>query len=617
MSFVAIAAAVTVFVLAAARNKEHKTEAVITDLQAKTGNAQPVSMPIQTSKAEVYQPKDSHIVELPKLVEPLTPPPSVSTFTPPVGHQANPVNVGPPALVQQPQQPEILYGPNSAVIFATGDMLTIPKEIQPYIRYISLYNIPKAKRKEYAATLSFIVNSLSTRRRMYIPEFVGASDETLIRLNIADYEWLPEAWEKLGLKGSGVHPQPEPYFHMFIDQPIYEKVKVKKKVTERVPWRNERGQQYQNKDGSLAFKDVEKEIEVEETVSNKRKFVVDYKAPWLDQLAVKTLVESTHSEFPIYRLDWFISNVIVPPAYYNFLKLGDKDEDFDKLIFADEKLAAKAKSQDKAIVVASIVARNNRTLNRSPTFTGGYYWKSHDSLKSINDRNYVQFLLDEKFDATEDIGSLPNGLQAYFLTDGQGKRIDFANPDIAVDNTAIDRVVRTGRSCIVCHADGIRPINDEVRALTNKIKNPRELKLLVTRKEDFYRIEDLFSSDLDKQIIADQNFYRDAVARASGLQSETVARIVGEIYNNYIESLLTSEEISRDIGVEFNQLDGYIKASKDNLVLGLLRTPIRPIRRDQWEQSFQRFMILIMARKQGLEHADQFPPGPLIPLPKP
>jgi hypothetical protein len=140
---------------------------------------------------------------------------------------------------------------------------------------------------------------------------------------------------------------------------------------------------------------------------------------------------------------------------------------------------------------------------------------------------------------------------------------------------------------------------------------------LVTRKEDFYRIEDLFSSDLDKQIIADQNLYRDAVSRASGLQSETVSRVIGEIYNGYIENLLTPEEISRDIGVEFNQLDGYIKASKDNLVLGLLRNPIRPIRRDQWEQSFQRFMILIMARKQGLEHADQFPPGPLIPLPKP
>lgn len=619
MSFVAIVAAISVFVLAVTRKDTgRKIEVPTHDLHAKV---KPVIDKTQ-SQVVIPLPKDGQVVQigLPKLVEPPTQPPEVATtFTPPVQQQANPpINVGPPNLtnLNPPAPAELLYGPNSAVVFATGDMLTLPVEIRPYVRYISLYNIPKAKRKEYAATLSFVVNSLSTRRRIYIPEFVGASDETLIRLNISDYEWTPEAWEKLGLKGSGVHPQPEPYFHMFIDQPVFEKIKVKKKVIEKVLWKSETGQQYVNKDGSNAYRDVEKEVEVEEVVSNKRKFVVDTKAPWLDQIGYQTLISNTHSEFPIFRGDWFISNVIVPGAYYDFLKLGDKSEDFDRLIFADEKLAEKARSQDKAVVVTSMVARNNRTLNRSPTFTGGYVWRSHDSLKSTDDRNYVQFLLREKFDATEDIGTLPNGLQAYFLTDGQGKRIDFANPDIALDNGAVDRLVRTGRSCMVCHAEGIRPINDEVRALTNKLKNPRELKLLVTRKEDFYKIEDLFGSDLDKQIIADQNLYRDAVSRATGLQSETVARLVSEIYNTYIENLLTQEDISKDIGIEFNQLDGYIKASKDNLVLGLLRNPVRPIKRDQWEQSFQRFMILIMARRQGLDHADQFPPGPLIPIPK-
>lgn len=610
MSCVAIVAAVLVFVTAASRNADRKVETSTPDLQVKT---QPV-INTTSPRVDVSLPKNSQLVNNgpPKLVEPPTPPPQVSD-TPPVNQQVNSLpNVGPPNLNPPP---EILYGPNSAVVFATGDLLSLPVEMRPYIRYISLYNIPKAKRKEYAAALSFVCNSLSTRRQMYIPEFVGASDETLIRLNINDYEWTPEAWEKLGLKGSGVHPQPEPYFHMFVEQPVFEKVKVKKQVekVKKVPTNqyDQRGQQI--------FKEVVtlEDVEVEETVSNKRKFVIDCKVPWLDPLGYQTLMSNTHSDFPIYRGDWFMSNVIVPPAYYDFLKLGDKAEDFDKLIFADEKLAEKARSQDKAVVVTSMVARNNRTLNRSPTFTGGYIWRSHDSLKSVDDRNYVQFLLREQFDATEEIGTLPNGLQAYLLTDGKGKRVDFANPEIALDNGSVDRLVRPGRSCMICHADGIRPINDEVRALTNKLKNPRELKLLVTRKEDFYKIEDLFGSDLDRQIVADQNLYRDAVSRSTGLQSEVVSRVMSEIYNNYIENLLTHEEVSRDIGVEFNQLDGYIKASKDNLVLGLLRSPIRPIKRDQWEHSFQRFMILIMARKQGLDHADQFPPGPLIPIPKP
>jgi hypothetical protein len=324
----------------------------------------------------------------------------------------------------------------------------------------------------------------------------------------------------------------------------------------------------------------------------------------------------THSTFPILRADWFIANAIVPPAYYDFLGLGDKAQDFDKLIFANEELAKQARSQDKAVVIASIVARNNRTLTRSPTFTGGYYWVSHDSLKSVDDRDYVKFLLDEKFDATEDIGSLPNGLQVYFLTDGKGKRLDFANPDIAIDHTAADKLVRTGRSCIICHSDGIRPIADEVRSLTKKLQDPKQVQLLITRSEDAYRIDDLFSSNLDEQIIKDQNYYRAAVSRATGLQSETVAKLLNEIYNNYIEHLMTVEDVAREVGVDVNSLDAYIKASKDNVVLGLLKTPTRPIRRDQWEFSFSRFMILIHARRQGLDHADPYPPGPLIEVPE-
>jgi len=231
LSFVAIVAAIFVFVFVVNRNKAQKTESIPEVMQ---------TLPIVSKEVIVSHPQNGQLVgqlTLPKLIEPPTPPPQVdvNAFTPPVHQQANPpINAGPPHLTQLNTPPqEIMYGPNSAYIFAVGDLLTIPREIQPYIRYISLYNIPKAKRKNYAAALSFVVNSLSTRRRMYIPEFVGASDETLIRLNISDYEWTPEAWEKLGSKGSGVHPQPEPYFHMFVDQPVIEKVKVKKEI-ERV-----------------------------------------------------------------------------------------------------------------------------------------------------------------------------------------------------------------------------------------------------------------------------------------------------------------------------------------------------------------------------------------------
>ena len=110
-----------------------------------------------------------------------------------------------------------LWTPDSSVKFALADLKTLPPNIQPYIRYLSLYNTPKEHRKKFGQTVSFVVNSLGTRRKMYIPVFVGGSDETVIRLNIKEYEWKTDQFDNLARNGSGPRPFPEPYFHCLID----------------------------------------------------------------------------------------------------------------------------------------------------------------------------------------------------------------------------------------------------------------------------------------------------------------------------------------------------------------------------------------------------------------
>lgn len=490
-----------------------------------------------------------------------------------------------------------LHTPDSSVKFATGDILTIPPELQPKVRYISLYNIPRERRRLMAAVISFVCNSLGTRKGIFIPEFVGASEETVVRINIVDYDWDSNSWENLSKNGSGPKAQPEPYFHYLIEEPIVEKKKVKKTIKriKKIP----NGKDQFNRP---IFKEVEvdEEIEVEEPVSTKSR-KISALAPWIDKVGITTLIELTRSESPIIRGDWFLSNVTVPPAYYDFLKLGNNIKDFQNLVFANQELSALAKSLDKGIVITSIVARNNRTLTRSPTFTNGYYWQSHDSLTSVDDRNYILNPLDEKFDATEDIGTLPNGLQAYFLTDGKGLRLDFANPDIAIDGTAVDKVVRTGRSCIICHSEGIKFIDDEVRNLTKLLKNKESIRLLATKEDDYYRIQDLFGYDLDERIIGDQNIYRKAVGRATGMTSEENAKLFSEFYDSYAEHLLTKEVVSQEVGLPPPELEKYIRMSRDPLLLGLIKEPIRPIRRDQWERSYQRFMLLILTARNGGE----------------
>ena len=502
-----------------------------------------------------------------------------------------------------------IYTPDSSVRLAAADLATVDPSERPNIRYLSLYNVPAESRRDVAATVSFVVNSLSKRRKIHIPVFVGGSDETLIRINIDQYEWKSKAWDDLACNGSGPKAQAEPYFHAFIER-IVTADPIRRTVTKKVSGTKRVFSGFYQQ-GQPIFHDVptEQTIEViEETpgVSTKKRTFSG--APWVDATALTYLIHNTQSESPILRADWFIVNSTLAPAYYNFLGLGDNIKDFQKLVFADEKLAEQARSKDKAVVISSIVARNNRTLNRSPTFTGGYYWQSHDSLKSVDDRQYIQNLLNEKYDATEDIATLPNGLQAYFLTDGEGKRLDFANPDIAIDNTAHDRLVRTARSCIICHASGILPIADEVRTLTKKLQNQEQIKLLVTDKKDAFKIEDLFSSDLDEQILKDQNLYSSAVARATGLRMDVNAKNYATIYDRYQEVLVSKEVIARDLGVNIDDVEKMIRMSNDPVVLALVRFPPGPVRRDQWERSYQGMMLIMLAQRQGLVPHQPLPP---------
>jgi len=519
----------------------------------------------------------------------------------------------------QPQQAEVLFTPDSSVKYALADLAGIDPSIQPYIRYLSLYNVPKVHRQKVGETVSFVINSLSRRRQIYIPVFVGGSDSTVIRLNLKDYDIDPKQWDKLGKEGSGQKPFPDPYFHVLLSEVNMqymdkygikytkpgektvtktEKKKVQKKVerTKQVFtgfYDSYRRPIFETRKVTETI-EVEEEVPVQEVVAGGALFS---QAPWLDPTALAQLIKLTYSEVPILRADWFIVNASVPPAYYNFLGLGNKEKDFENLVFANEELAKKARSQFKAVVVQSMVARNNRTLTRSPTFTNGYYWASHDVLTSTNDKNFLINFLHEKFDASEIIGTLPNGLQAYFVSDGKGNRLDFANPDVAIDNTSVDRIVRTGRSCMICHSEGIKPIEDNIRQLNRKLTNLESVRLLITDEEQAYQVVDLFGSDLDKQIVKDQQLFADAVGFVNGLDPNANGKQFAIIWDAYQEWNLTKEVICRECCCTQAELEKYVRLSNDPVILGLIKMPIRPVRRDHFEQSYGSFMLLIQATR--------------------
>jgi hypothetical protein len=108
------------------------------------------------------------------------------------------------------------------------------------------------------------------------------------------------------------------------------------------------------------------------------------------------------------------------------------------------------------------VSVNNRVIERHPTRFGAL-WRSYDFASSVGRENVFAHPLDFVPAGGEIIFNLPNGFQAYFLADKDGKRIDRAPTAIVSDPRRPDRAVENAVSCMGCHAAGIVPKSDQLR----------------------------------------------------------------------------------------------------------------------------------------------------------
>lgn len=121
-----------------------------------------------------------------------------------------------------------------------------------------------------------------------------------------------------------------------------------------------------------------------------------------------------------------------------------------------------------------IALNKNRLLVRVDSNDGELYQTfDTDNTQISNDRNLFSFPLlksasgnaNFKFDASELIFSLPNGLHGYFLSDAKGNRLNAAALTIVADNISpFSPEIRTSLSCTRCHNGGYIHAKDEVKA---------------------------------------------------------------------------------------------------------------------------------------------------------
>lgn len=452
--------------------------------------------------------------------------------------------------------------PAEAVAAAHADMVKLTPEARSYTRYLTLYAVPPQLKNDFYGVLNFQVNSLSRESEFVPPRRINAD---LVAVNYRDYNWPPEVWERLA--------KADPYFH--------QKAKLEEDAVVRTVWPG-------GKQGGKFFEaGVYKE-------RHKKGDVIDVAAGWLPTKEITELREGTYSEAPILRADWFINQTAVQAdrvaGYYDFLALGKKEADFENLIGADKETSRRVKKEIAAALARSGVTLKNRGIVRFQAITGAY-WLTQDYKKSVDRQNVLRLLdLDREppqGDASERYGTLPNGLFAFWLQNDKGERQDTAPDFIASDRQATgnDTRVHAGKSCITCHAEGIRPIDDYVRKIYRG-----SIKLNSTDYDKFLRLRQLYLSDLEGNVKKDQQEYANALVRLNGPKWTPAlnARLYNRVWDVYAEEDLGPNEFARELGVKTQDMVNAFKKYKplDPVLAGLIQVPPVPIIRDHAEESF-------------------------------
>jgi tetratricopeptide (TPR) repeat protein len=186
--------------------------------------------------------------------------------------------------------------------------------------------------------------------------------------------------------------------------------------------------------------------------------------------------EMTGCRQPCIRGDWFVAAAARPPLYHEILRLPASEAELERLLRMDTRAGVRQEKVARSGFNGSGVSRNNRLIERHEA-SGVVYWKSYDFAGNVGRQNLFAHPLgpgddDSSFrqDGGEIIFTLPNGLHAYFLADGRGRRLDKGPVAIVSDPRRPERAVENGLSCMSCHARGLLDKQDQVRG--HVLKNP-------------------------------------------------------------------------------------------------------------------------------------------------
>lgn len=295
-----------------------------------------------------------------------------------------------------------------------------------------------------------------------------------------------------------------------------------------------------------------------------------------------SIAHITGSPIPYLRADWFVSEASVAPLYYDVLELPRNVQGLEKQSGID---AARDLAEEKNIARAGIrssgVSQNNRILERHVSQHGAY-WKSFDFRSNLDDQNIFRDPIRFNPAGSEIIFNLPNGLQAYFLADARGNRLNDAPINIVADrNNPDDPVIHNARSCMSCHFAGMQSFKDDVRQVVNALsadRFDRQTALVLYPPQE----------TLNRLVEKDRRRFEQAVEKTgAGLPVSALAEQVNALSRKYAAELSVAEAAS-EAGLEAPEflvrLTGSARLA--SLGFGQLAVSAGGIKREAWEKQF-------------------------------
>lgn len=350
-----------------------------------------------------------------------------------------------------PNRPQREFlGEDSLLSVISQDLERLSPGDRLFTRYFSLahlWNNPDVSDEQlriHRAAVSKLINSLSRSQQIAVPREVGP-DGTILAIDLRDYGW-------------------------------------------------EKGQQW-----SLLLKQY------------------PYRLNRNDDVA-RRVREQVGVDLPYVRADWFIYAASRPPLYHDLLGLPSNARALEAELALDVERNFRQNKLHRAAFADSGVSTQNRLVERH-TISSGAYWKSYDFAENRKKASVSSFPLGPKFkgnpfneDAFEHAGgeiiyNLPNGLQAYLLVKNDDERIDEGPIGIVRDLNQFSGspAVVNGVSCMGCHKHGILKVEDGVRDVFERGKNP-----VADKVRRVFPVQ----GDMDKLVQNDTDRFLDALEQA-------------------------------------------------------------------------------------------------------